>query len=166
MSHEDEEFTNFWKFIAFTCSYTFMISGKQLGKKLLSEMINNFREEVSNNLKAKQRHSYFVPKQEEKDEAAYVPSDIRDLQKHYPKNVNTMKIKNFHRSQDYKTIARSLQNSGRLFEDDKFPADNRQLSDNVGGNNYIVHYFGRREVRPSEIQWLRPHVSLILAHAQ
>ena len=143
-----------------------MISGKQLGKKLLSEMINNFREEVSNNLKAKQRHSYFVPKQEEKDEAAYVPSDIRDLQKHYPKNVNTMKIKNFHRSQDYKTIARSLQNSGRLFEDDKFPADNRQLSDNVGGNNYIVHYFGRREVRPSEIQWLRPHVSLILAHAQ
>ena len=69
-------------------------------------------------------------------------------------------IRPLHSSQDYKKLRDKLRSSGRLFEDDKFPADNRLLTDNAAGGN-IVHYFGGNRVRASEIEWLRPKVFMI-----
>ena len=51
-----------------------------------------------------------------------------------------------------------------LFQDEKFPADNRLLTDNAGGDVQIISYFGRRQVRPSEIRWMRPNVSQYLRY--
>ena len=68
-----------------------------------------------------------------------------------------MKIKNFDRSQDYKTLKKKFLSRGQLFEDDKFLAHNSMLSDTGGGNHYIMSYNGRMRVKPTEIKWLRPH---------
>merc|ERR1719458_1588043 len=50
------------------------------------------------------------------------------------------------------TLARQCRQSGRLWEDSAFSASSKVLTD----GNMIVSYFGRRQVRDNEIQWLRP----------
>ena len=97
--------------------------------------------------------SYLISPTEEKDKAAFTPTDQVDapIQKH----VSAPVIKNFHKSQDYRKLKESL---GRhLFEDDKFPASNKLLSDD--GQGQVFHYFQRRH-NANEIVWLRPHVRL------
>jgi calpain len=61
-------------------------------------------------------------------------------------------VQNLRRDQDYMTLARQCRQSGRLWEDSAFPASSKVLTD----GNMIVSYFGRRQVRDDEIQWLRP----------
>jgi len=121
--------------------------GKQLGAKLLKEVMNNFVEQRGDFQKP--RHSYYVPQDDDK---AYIPSEEKERHDRVPRNPNVMAIKNFHRDQDYKTLKRSLR--GRLFEDDKFPASNRLLTDQAGGQ--IIHYFGGRRYGATEVEWLRP----------
>ena len=102
------------------------------------------------------RHSYFVQRDDtDTGDEAWTPSDYKEIEKSAPRNV--IKIKNFDRYQDYKTLKEKLLCRGQLFEDDKFPAHNSMLSDTGGGNQYIMSYNGRVQVMPSEIQWLRPH---------
>ena len=96
--------------------------------------------------------SYKISPSDEKDEAAYTPSDQVDAPRQM--HVTTIRVKNFHKSQDYHSLKKRL--GGHLFEDDKFPASNRLLSDN--GQGQIIHYFGGRRIMSNEIKWLRPHV--------
>ncbi len=116
-------------------------------------MMNHFQERA-NNKNNVNRHSYFVQKDGTGDESS-TPSDYKEIEKSAPRNV--MKIRNFDRYQDYKTLKKNLLSRGQIFEDDKFPAHNSMLSDTGGGNHYIMSYNGRMRVRPTEIKWLRPH---------
>ena len=133
--------------------FTLIHSGKDIGKKALKEALSKFNEQRGNPVRPSK--SYFIPKSDEKNEAAYTPSDQVDAPRR--KHVSTVKVQNFHRSQDYNSLKRQL--GGRLFEDEKFPASNRLLSDN--GQGQIIHYFGGRRIMSNEIKWLRPHVSII-----
>jgi len=123
--------------------------GKDIGKKAIQEAMNKFNEQKGN--PARQSKSYLIPRSDEKDEAAYTPSDQVDAPKN--KYVSHVRVKNFHKSQDYHSLKKRL--GGHLFEDDKFPASNRLLSDN--GQGQIIHYFGGRRIMSNEIKWLRPH---------
>ena len=123
------------------------------------KMMNHFQEKAHfqerlGNKHNINRHSYFVQRDDTGDEAS-TPSDYKEIEKSAPSNV--MKIKNFDRYQDYKTLKKNLLSRGQIFEDDKFPAHNSMLSDTGGGNRYIMSYNGRMRVRPTEIKWLRPH---------
>ena len=72
-------------------------------------------------------------------------------QQHYQATVTP-----FHSTQEYEKLRDEWRGSGRLFEDDTFPADNRLLTDDSNGN--ISHYFDGQRHRASEIEWLRPQV--------
>ena len=125
-----------------------------MGKHVIKEVMNHFKEERTNNNHIN-RHSYFVPRHDDAGDEA--PSDFKEIRRRAPNPKNVMEIKNFHRSQDYTTLRDKMISQGKLFRDDRFPADNSLLSDNVqGGNNYIMSYNGRMRVRPTEIKWLRP----------
>ena len=115
-------------------------------------MMNHFQE-TANNQDNVARHSYFLQSDDTEDEAS-TPSDFKEIKKDVPKNIK--KIRNFGRSQDYKTLKNKLLSHGQLFEDDKFPADNSLLSDS-GGNFYIRNQHGKMLVKLAEIKWLRPH---------
>ena len=125
-----------------------------MGKHVIKEVMNHFKEERINNNHIN-RHSYFVPRHDDAGDEA--PSDFKEIKRRAPNPKNVMEIKNFHRSQDYTTLRDKMISQAKLFRDDRFPADNSLLSDNVqGGNNYIMSYNGRMRVRPTEIKWLRP----------
>ena len=84
---------------------------------------------------ARPSKSYWIQASDEEDEefieAAYIPFEQVDTPTRHKH------IRNFHRSQDYDSIKKQFE--GRLFEDNKFPASNRLLSDN--GQGQIIHYF-------------------------
>ena len=113
----------------------------------------NYFQEKANNQNDIHRHSYILQSDNSEDEAS-TPSDFKEIKKDVPRNV--MKVRNFDRSQDYKTLKNKFLSRGQLFEDDKFPADNSLLSDN-GGKYYIKNKHGKVEVKSAEIKWLRPH---------
>eukprot|EP00092_Neocalanus_flemingeri_P057334 GFUD01068124.1.p1 GENE.GFUD01068124.1~~GFUD01068124.1.p1 ORF type:complete len:866 (-),score=218.50 GFUD01068124.1:2289-4886(-) len=100
-------------------------------------------------------HSFYYPKVP--DVGSSIPSYFNDLTKNLPKDANSMKIKNLYSDQDYHDLVKKSQARGELFEDSRFPANNRLLTDNGGGQNFVISYFGKREFRETEIQWLRPH---------
>ena len=104
----------------------------------------------------RRNHSFYYPKIP--DGGSSIPSYFNDLTKNLPKDANSMKIKNLYPDQDYHELLKKYTSKGELFEDSRFPASNRLLTDG-GGQNYVISYFGRRDFRESEIQWLRPHVS-------
>ena len=101
----------------------------------------------------KPRQSFVVPH----DDNVEARAEHLDQRSPKPNHRGQTKVRPLHPSQDYKKLRDKLRSSGRLFEDDKFPADNRLLTDNAAGGN-IVHYFGGNRVRASEIEWLRPKV--------
>ena len=113
-----------------------------------------FGEKKSNN--ERKGHSFYYPKVP--DVGSSIPSYFNDLTKNLPKDANSMKIKNLYPDQDYHELVKKCAARGELFEDSRFPASNRLLTDG-GGQNFVISYLGRREFRESEIQWLRPHVS-------
>ena len=98
-------------------------------------------------------HSFYYPKIE--DLGSSVPSYLNNLTQ--PKDANSMKIRNLYPDQDYHHLVKKYRSKGELFEDPRFPASNHLLTD-AGGQHYIT-YFGRRDFRGSEIQWMRPGVS-------
>ena len=107
--------------------------------------MNRFKELIGNPIRPS--NSYYFPKSDEKDEVD-APRNKQDT---------SIRYKNFDKVQDFKSIKKHL--GSRLFEDEKFPASNRLLSDN--GQGQIIHYFGGRRIMSNEIKWLRPHVSII-----
>eukprot|EP00090_Calanus_glacialis_P041785 TRINITY_DN7431_c0_g1_i4.p1 TRINITY_DN7431_c0_g1~~TRINITY_DN7431_c0_g1_i4.p1 ORF type:complete len:838 (-),score=200.72 TRINITY_DN7431_c0_g1_i4:225-2738(-) len=111
-----------------------------------------FGEKKSNN--ERKGHSFYYPKVP--DVGSSIPSYFNDLTKNLPKDANSMKIKNLYPDQDYHELVKKCAARGELFEDSRFPASNRLLTDG-GGQNFVISYLGRREFRESEIQWLRPH---------
>ena len=66
--------------------------------------------------------------------------------------------------QDYNDLKRRAKSRGVLFEDPEFPASNRLLVDDQ--NQYIVSYFGRFGYDANQIEWLRPHVSIVKTEAK
>ena len=106
--------------------------------------MNRFKELRGNPIRSS--NSYCFPKSDERDEV--------DAPRN--KQGTSIRYKNFDKRQDFKSIKKHL--GSRLFEDEKFPASNRLLSDN--GQGQIIHYFGGRRVMANEIKWLRPHVGL------
>ena len=76
--------------------YLLYYSGKDIGKKAIQEAMNKFNEQKGN--PARQSKSYLIPRSDEKDEAAYTPSDQVDAPKN--KYVSRVRVKNFHKSQD------------------------------------------------------------------
>lgn len=119
--------------------------------KAAGEMLG-FTEQKTNT--HRRGHSFYYPKVP--DTGSNIPSYFHDLTKNLPKNSNSMKIKNLYPDQDYHELVKKCSARGELFEDTRFPASNRLLTDNAG-HNYVISYFGRRDFRESEIQWLRPH---------
>jgi len=97
-------------------------------------------------------HSFYYPKIEVPDVGSNIPSYFSGL----TKDKNSMKIKNLYQDQDYNQLSSKYRAKGELFEDSRFAANNRLLTDS-GGQNYVISYFGRKEIRGNEIQWLRPH---------
>ena len=81
-----------------------------------------------------------------------------DLTKNLPKIANSAKIIKLYPDQDYHQLVKEYTARGELFEDSRFPASNSPLIDR-GGQNLVISYFGRKEYKESEIQWVRPHVS-------
>ena len=73
-----------------------------------------------------------------------LPSRLNDLT--LSKDANSKKITNLYPDQDYHQIMKKCRERKELFEDSRFPANNRLL--------------GRIEVRETEIKWLRPQVSI------
>jgi len=108
-----------------------------------------FSEKKSNN--ERKGHSFYYPKIP--DAGPAIPSYFNDMTKKTP---NSMKIRNLYPDQDYHELLNKCRAKGELFEDSRFPASNRLLTDG-GGQNYVISYFGRRDFRESEIQWIRPH---------
>lgn len=111
-----------------------------------------FSEKKCNN--QRKGHSFYYPKIP--DAGSAVPSYFDDLTKNVPKAANSMKIRNLYPDQDYHQVLNKCRTRGELFEDSRFPASNRLLTDG-GGQNYVISYFGRRDFRESEIQWMRPN---------
>jgi len=126
-----------------------------LGKKAakVAGEVLGFGETKEN--KIRRGHSYYYPKVP--DAGSNVPSYFNDLTKNLPKGSNSMKIKNLYPDQDYHQLVKKCKARGELFEDSHFPASNRLLTENAGGQSYVISYFGRRQFRETEIQWLRPH---------
>ncbi len=60
--------------------------------------------------------------------------------------------------QDYESLKRSSQSSGRLFQDQAFPASNSLLVDSNSSTQSIFTYFGGGGISASGIEWLRPNV--------
>jgi len=101
------------------------------------------------------RHSFFVPKHETDGPSSPTSPDT-GASKPMQKIAGKMSVTPLYPDQDYDQLVRRLRASGRMFEDERFPADNRLLTDNAGGDMQIISYFGRRQVRPSEMRWMRP----------
>ena len=110
------------------------------------------------------RHSFFFPQNDFKDGPSSPTSPVTDFGKPKQKTAGKVKVKPLFPDQDYHQLVSRLRGGGRLFEDERFPADNRLLTDNAGGDVQIISYFGRRQVRPSEIRWMRPNVSQYLRY--
>ena len=106
------------------------------------------------------RHSFFIPGTEGTDGPSSPSSPTADFWKPKQKTAGKVKVKPLYPDQDYEQIVRRLRaGGGRLFEDERFPSDNRLLAENSGGDMQIISYFGRRQVRQDEIRWMRPSVS-------
>ena len=107
------------------------------------------------------KHSFFFPKNDVTDGPSTPTSPTADYWKPKQKTAGKMKVRPLFQDQDYDQIVRRLRagGGGRLFEDERFPSDNRLLADNSGGDMQIISYFGRRNVRQEEIRWMRPSVS-------
>ena len=132
--------------------YLTFIGIKELGDRMpFRETLQQFNQP---------RHSFFIPKNDVTDGPSSPVSPTSDFWK--PKTAGKMKVKPLYPDQDYEQIVRRLRagGGGRLFEDERFPSHNSLLADNSGGDIQIISYFGRRQVRPSEMRWMRPSVSL------
>ena len=86
-----------------------------------------------------------------------LPSHLNDLT--LSKDANSKKTTNLYPDQDYHQIMKKCRERKELFEDSRFPANNRLLTDKAG-QSIVISHLGRREVRETEIKWLRPQVSI------
>ena len=66
----------------------------------------------------------------------------------------------FIKSQDYKDIRTNYQNTKELFEDSEFVAGPNILTNDAEGSTIKINYMGQTYIRRTEIEWLRPHVSI------
>ena len=105
------------------------------------------------------RHSFFFPKNDVTEGPSSPTSPGTGYSKPKQKIAGKLAVSPLYPDQDYDQLVRRLRASGSLFEDERFPPDNRLLTDQAGGDVQIISYFGRRQVRPSEIRWMRPSVS-------
>jgi hypothetical protein len=135
-----------------------VVSGRQAARKA-NDVLGIFTEREVDG--GRRSHSYHVPATPAPGPST--PSYFADLTKHLPKQANPVRVQNLRpeqvpvscilpSAQDYLGLARQGRQSGRLWEDSAFPADNRVLTE----GNMIVSYFGRKQVRDSDIRWLRP----------
>ena len=60
--------------------------------------------------------------------------------------------------QDYEKLRKHHLENETLFTDKKFVANSEVLTDDAEEQTIVIHYMGRKHVRRSEIEWLRPKV--------
>ena len=67
----------------------------------------------------------------------------------------------FSPNQDYEKIRRKNKDDGEPFEDVEFVAGPAVLTNDAEGQTIKINYMGKTHVRRTEIEWLRPVVSLV-----
>ncbi|XP_059096640.1 calpain-9-like isoform X3 [Tigriopus californicus] len=112
------------------------------GAKIAEDALNRYmptgtqsQDRTQSGYNANQSHGFPIPK---------MPNVFRQTRE--------SSVQHF-RDQNYESIQKDCQRSGRPFEDPEFPASNSLLVDD--NSQYIVSYFGRSRFDNS-IQWLRP----------
>ena len=66
---------------------------------------------------------------------------------------------NFSPTQDYNDIKAKFEETGHLFEDDEFVVGPAVLPNDANDKTIVINYLGKKHIRRSEIEWLRPRVS-------
>ena len=88
----------------------------------------------------------------------FVESSTKMYQEIYKSRLNQRF--NFIKSQDYKDIRKNYQNTRELFEDSEFLAGPNILTNDADDSTIKINYLGQTFIRRTEIEWLRPHVSI------
>ena len=114
------------------------------GKEALSEL-PGFSEKKSKT--RRKSHSFSYPNGYNVSSAIF--SSSPDSSENISQDILSGKIRNLYPDQDYLALVKKLRQEGKLFEDSYFTPSKNILTTTSGNLRYS-----------SDIQWIRPHVSL------